>query len=198
MASRGYVVIQPNYRGSEGYGLDHWRAGDKKWGLEMQDDLDDAALYLVEQGLAQKDKLAMFGWSYGGYASFVASLRENNIYQCSVAGAGVSNLSLLNAGIYGSRYLRKLQRPTIDGISPIDHVKDVNIPIFVVHGDADQRVDVKHSRQFVDKLKEYGKDYKYTEIKDLDHFYSTFSHDHKTQFFNDLLEYLASDKCFGK
>ncbi|TMO45134.1 S9 family peptidase, partial [Pseudoalteromonas ruthenica] len=72
LASNGYVVIQPNYRGSTGYGLEHWKAGDKNWGLKMQDDLDDAAMYLVDSGLAVKNKLAMFGWSYGGYAAFAA------------------------------------------------------------------------------------------------------------------------------
>ena len=67
----------------------------RKWGLEMQDDVDDAALYLVEQGLADRDRLAIFGWSYGGYSAFVGSMREDNIYQCAIAGAGVSDLDVI-------------------------------------------------------------------------------------------------------
>ncbi len=198
LASRGYVVIEPNFRGSTGYGLDHWKAGDKNWGLSMQDDIDDAALYLVAEGLSSQGALAIFGWSYGGYAAFVGSLRDDNIYQCSVAGAGVSNLSLVNAGLHSNRFLRELQRPTIKGISPVEQADKVNIPIFVVHGAIDERVPVTHSRQFVDKLKSLDKDYIYSEIPGLDHFSSRFSYEHKTRFYGEMLEFLASDKCFGQ
>ncbi|NVJ99378.1 MAG: S9 family peptidase [Alphaproteobacteria bacterium] len=198
LAHHGYVVIRPNYRGSTGYGLDHWKAGDKNWGLTMQDDLDDAAMYLVDKGLATTDKLAIFGWSYGGYAAFAATVRKDSIYQCSLAGAGVSNLDLLNAGLDENPFLRKLQMPTIDGVSPVKHVEDANIPIFVVHGEIDQRVPVVHSRQFVDELKKHDKDYKYSEIDGLDHFYNTFDYEHKVRFYSEMLEWFASDKCFGK
>lgn len=182
LASSGYIVIQPNYRGSTGYGLDHWIAGDKNWGLSMQDDLDDAAMFLVNKGLATKDKLAMFGWSYGGYAAFAASMRENNIYQCTVAGAGVSDLNRINATLNDSRFLSILQRPTIEGVSPLAQVEKVNVPILVVHGDIDQRVPVKHSRLFVDELEDYDKDFKYVELKDADHFGDYLFYEHKKSF----------------
>lgn len=198
LAHHGYVVIQPQFRGSEGYGLDHWMAGDAKWGLEMQDDNDDAALYLVDKGLATRDKLAIFGWSYGGYAAFVGSMRENNIYQCAIPGAGVSDMSLIRGGIHGSPFLRKFQRPTIKGVSPIDHVEKVNVPMLVIHGDIDQRVDVVHSRKFVSRLKDHDKDYRYLELEGADHFSNTLYYDHKTEFYGALLEFLASEKCFGK
>ncbi len=194
LAYHGYIVIQPNYRGSTGYGLEHWIAGDKNWGLTMQDDLDDAALFLVEKGLTTKDKLAMFGWSYGGYAAFAGSMRENNIYQCTVAGAGVSDLNRINATLNESRFLQKLQRPTLKGVSPLDQVEKVNVPILVIHGDIDGRVPIKHSRQFVDELKKYNKDYKYIELKDADHFYDTLFYNHKTRFYSELLDWL-DNKC---
>lgn len=194
LASNGYVVIQPNYRGSTGYGIEHWTAGDENWGLKMQDDLDDAALFLVEKGLATKDKLAMFGWSYGGYAAFAASMRDNNIYQCTVAGAGVSDLSRINATLNDSRYLSRLQRPTIKGISPLEQVEKVNVPILVIHGDIDSRVPVEHSRAFVKKLEEYKKDYKYVELKDADHFSDTLFYNHKTILYTELLNWL-DNKC---
>lgn len=195
LAHHGYLIIQPNYRGSTGYGLDHWKVADKEWGLTMQDDLDDAALYLVEKGLADKGRLAMFGWSYGGYAAFVGSMRENNIYKCTVAGAGVSDLPRLRAAIFGSRIARISQRPTVTGVNPLDHVDKVNVPILVVHGDIDERVNVSHSRDFVAKLKQQGKDHKYLEIKGLDHFYSRFTYEHKNLFFRELLNWL-DNKCF--
>ncbi|MGB0936897.1 MAG: alpha/beta hydrolase family protein [Colwellia sp.] len=194
LASQGYLVIQPNYRGSTGYGLDHWIAGDFNWGLTMQDDLDDAALFLVKKGLATKDKLAMFGWSYGGYAAFAGSMRENNIYQCTVAGAGVSDLNRINATLNDNIYLRELQRPTIKGVSPLAQVEKVNVPILVIHGDIDGRVPVKHSRQFVEKLEDLNKDHKYVELEDADHFSDTLFPEHKNIFYSELINWL-DNKC---
>jgi dipeptidyl aminopeptidase/acylaminoacyl peptidase len=190
LANNGYIVIQPQFRGSQGYGLEHWKAGDKNWGLTMQDDNDDAAMYLVKKGLATKDKLALFGWSYGGYAAFAASMRENNIYQCSIAGAGVSNLNRINATLNESIFLRELQRPTIEGISPIEHVEKVNIPVLVIHGDIDVRVPVKHSEEFVAQLEKYNKEHKYVELEDADHFSDTLFYDHKQEFYTAMLSYL--------
>lgn len=194
LAHHGYLVIQPNYRGSTGYGLEYWKAGDKNWGLKMQDDLDDAAQFLISKGLADKTKLAMFGWSYGGYAAFVSSMRDNNIYKCSIAGAGVSDLNRLNAVLNDNRFLSMLQQPTVKGVSPVEKVDKVNIPILVIHGDIDSRVPVKHSHDFVDKLKEYHKDYRYVELKDADHFYDTLFYEHKETLYRELLGWL-DNKC---
>ncbi|MEO1189970.1 MAG: prolyl oligopeptidase family serine peptidase, partial [Pseudomonadota bacterium] len=98
LANRGYVVFRPNYRGSLGLGKDYWMAGDNKWGYEMQDDVEDGMQTLVDQGIADPDKLAIFGWSYGGYSAMVAATRENPMFICMVAGAGVSDLSRLRGG----------------------------------------------------------------------------------------------------
>ncbi len=195
LAHHGYLVVQPNYRGSTGYGLDHWKAGDNNWGLTMQDDLDDAALHLVSLGLADKNKLTMFGWSYGGYAAFVASLRENNIYQCAIAGAGVSDLGRINATLNDNPFLALLQRPTITGVSPRQMTEKVNIPILVIHPDIDSRVPVEHSRLFVDGLKRNNKIHKYVELVDADHFSDTLFYDHKMQFYSELLDWLKSPNC---
>ncbi|NVK55172.1 MAG: S9 family peptidase [Alteromonadaceae bacterium] len=194
LASHGYLVIQPNFRGSTGYGLDHWKAGDKNWGLTMQDDLDDAANFLVSKGLADKDKLAMFGWSYGGYAAFAATLREPNLYQCTVAGAGVSDLSRINATLNESPLLSKLQKPTIDGVNPVENVAKANVPILVIHGDIDQRVPIEHSDAFVAELKKLNKDHKYVVLDGADHFSDTLFYDHKTQFYGELINWL-DNKC---
>lgn len=195
LASHGYLVIQPQFRGSEGYGLDHWIAGDREWGLKMQDDLDDAANFLVKKGLADQSRLAMFGWSYGGYAAFVASMRENNIYKCSIAGAGVSDLDRISATLNESRFLRELQRPTITGISPIEQVEKVNIPLLVIHGDIDKIVPVEHSQLFVEELKRLGKDHKYVEIEDLGHKSFMFNYEQTELFYTELINWLQN-KCF--
>jgi len=188
LAHHGYLVIQPQYRGSTGYGIEHWRVADKKWGLDMQDDLDDAAQFLVKKGLAAPDKLMMFGWSYGGYAAFAASMRENNIYQCVVAGAGVSDLNRVNSTI-SNRFGRERQKPTIAGVSPIEHVNKVNVPIFVIHGDIDKIVPIRHSSAFVEELEKYGKNYKYLELDELGHTSNMFDYGHKTKFYGELLNW---------
>ncbi len=198
LAHHGYVVIQPQFRGSEGFGLAHWIAGDAKWGLEMQDDVDDAAMYLVDKGLATSDQLAIFGWSYGGYSAFVGAMRDNNIYQCSIPGAGVSDLSLIRGGLAESKFSKILQRPTIKGVSPVEQVEKVNIPMLIVHGDIDRIVEPVHSRKLVSRLKDLDKDYRYIELKGADHYLSRLYYNHKTEFYGALLEFLASDKCFGQ
>ncbi len=170
--SRGYVVIQPQFRGSEGWGSKLARAGDAQWGKTMQDDNDDAAKYLIDQKLAAPDRIALFGYSYGGYAAFVASIRPNGLYQCSVAGAGVAEIKRFQGETYNNRFLREYQRPTIDGLDPLSNAKNASIPIFVYHGDRDQTVEVEESRRFVAALKAAGKPYKYLEIKDMGHQYN--------------------------
>ena len=194
LASHGYLVIQPQFRGSTGFGLEHWKAGDKMWGLTMQDDMDDAAMFLVNKGLASKDKLAMFGWSYGGYSAFVGSMRDNNIYQCTVAGAGVSDLGRIKATLLDNPIANLQARPFYKGLSPLDTVEKVNVPILVIHGDIDERVPVEQSRLFVDKLKKYKKDFKYVELKDADHFYNTLFYNHKKEFYGELVSWL-DNKC---
>ncbi|MEO2267372.1 prolyl oligopeptidase family serine peptidase [Pseudoalteromonas sp. YIC-656] len=190
LVSHGYAVIQPNYRGSTGYGLEHWKAGDKNWGLKMQDDLDDAAQYMIDKGITSKDKVAMFGWSYGGYAAFAASMRENNMYQCTVAGAGVSDLSRINARLHDNALLNKLQRPTIKGVSPVEQVEKVNVPILVIHGDIDGRVPIEHSDAFVSELKKHNKQHKYVVLEDADHFMNTLFYGHKQKFYSELIDWL--------
>ena len=192
LASHGYLVIQPQYRGSTGFGMELWKAGDAQWGLTMQDDLDDAAMYLVNKGLADKDRLGMFGWSFGGYTSFVASMREDNIYQCAVAAAGVASIDRWRALINRSRYGRIYQLPTVDGVSPVDHVNDVNIPLLVLHGDIDRQVTIEHSREFIDKIKSANKDYKYVEIEGADHYANTLFYPHRLELYEELLGWLDS------
>jgi dipeptidyl aminopeptidase/acylaminoacyl peptidase len=162
----------------------------------MQDDLDDGALHLVEEGLADRDRLAMFGWSYGGYAALVAAARTPQIYQCVVAGAGVSD-NLLQVNYYRDR-LRGASRKEqlgmwLESVSPIDHVADVNIPMLVVHGAVDQRVPVDHSNRYRERLKEHGKRFEYLELEGADHFYNTLNYDHRLDFYRAMLEFLATD-----
>ena len=192
LANRGYVVLQPQYRGSEGFGQTLWRAGDNEWGQKMQDDKDDGARWLVEQGIAAEERIAIFGYSYGGFAAMAASVRRNSPYQCAISGAGLAELRSFDKVTFTNRFQRQFQNPTIGGMSPLDHVRDSEIPIFVFHGDRDQRVPVEQSRKFVRAMERAGKDVEYLEIVDLWHSLPWWPQHHLAMF-ESLEDYLAND-----
>lgn len=199
LANNGYMVLQPQYRGSFNYGLDFYLAAFSdvsQGGHAMQDDKDDGALHLVEQGLADKDRVAMFGWSYGGYAALVAASRTPQVYQCVVAGAAVTDPTMQ------VNYIRFRMRGApsekwIDfwdkAISPLDEVEKVNVPMLIVHGDVDQRVPINHAKKYLKLLDEHGKSYEYLELAGADHFGSTLSYNHQETFFGKMIDYLAND-----
>ncbi|PKP81805.1 MAG: S9 family peptidase [Alphaproteobacteria bacterium HGW-Alphaproteobacteria-18] len=153
-ASRGYIVMQPQYRGSAGWGRKLWLAGDGEWGLKMQDDKDDGAAWLVSQGLVDADKIAIHGYSYGGFAAFAASVRPNSPYQCAIAGAGVANLTKLGNSWGESRIQRIFQGNTVKGMDPQQNTDKINIPILIYHGEYDVRVPIFHSRDFYNAIKD--------------------------------------------
>ena len=169
LANRGYAVLQPQYRGSLGWGQKLWRAGDREWGQKMQDDKDDGAAWLVQQGTADKDRIAMYGFSYGGYAAMAAIVRPNPPYQCAIAGAGLSELRTFDKVTFGSRFGREFQNPTVAGLSPLDEVQKASIPIMIFHGDRDQTVPIDQSEKYHNALKAAGKNTQYVEIKDYGH-----------------------------
>ena len=193
LANRGYLVLQPQYRGSEGWGQTLWRAGDKEWGGKMQDDKDDGAMWLVEHGLADPDRLAMFGYSYGGYAAMASIVRADTPYQCAIAGAGLSELRYFDKVTFEGRFGREFQNPTIKGLSPLDVAKDAKIPIFIFHGDRDQRVPIAQSRKYVSALRRAGKDVEYHEIVDLWHSLPWWPQHHLAVF--EILEDYLGNRC---
>lgn len=192
-AARGYAVLQPQFRGSEGWGQKLWRAGDKEWGQKMQDDMDDGAKWLISQGLAAPDRIAMHGYSYGGYAAMAAAVRPNGIYQCSIAGAGVAELDYFRENLNQNPISRAFQRPTIDGLQPLDHVGEVSIPIFLYHGDRDQTVRIEESERFVAGLKRFNKPYRFTVLKDMGHQSNRWEAGQITQVLTEIESYLRTD-----
>ncbi|MAT83651.1 MAG: hypothetical protein CMQ43_06510 [Gammaproteobacteria bacterium] len=192
LANRGYAVLQPQYRGSEGWGQKLWRAGDREWGQKMQDDKDDGARWLVEQGIAAEDRIAIYGYSYGGYAAMAATVRPNSPYQCAIAGAGLSELDTFDKITFENPFNREFQNPTIGGLSPLYVVEQANIPIFIFHGDRDQRVPVDQSRKFNRALERREKNTEYLEIPDLWHSLPWFPQ-HHLAVLSSLERYLAED-----
>ncbi|HVY89176.1 MAG TPA: prolyl oligopeptidase family serine peptidase, partial [Hyphomonadaceae bacterium] len=157
LATRGYAVLQPQYRGSEGWGHNLWLAGDGEWGQKMQDDKDDGANWMVKEGYANKDRIAIFGYSYGGFAAFAASVRPGGPFKCAIAGAGVANLTRISNNWGENRQQRALQGRTVKGMDPQQNTAKLAMPILIFHGDHDVRVPLYHSTDFYNSVKATGK-----------------------------------------
>ena len=198
LANAGYMVLQPQYRMSVGWGQELFDSAYGQHGLAMQDDKDDGAKYLVEQGLADPDRMAMFGWSYGGYAALVAASREPNIYQCVIAGAAVADpakVYRLRRSPYDAKALDDWsQRRGMIGINPINEVSKINVPLLMVHGDVDARVLYFNMKDYRDAMEKAGKtNAQYLTLKGADHFYVTLMYEHQKQFYTKMLDFLAND-----
>lgn len=201
LANNGYLVIQPQYRMSMGHGLDHFTSGilqgHSEMGRKMQDDKDDGALYLIEQGLADPDRVAMFGWSYGGYAALVAASRTPQIYQCTIAGAAVADyVRSANDEVRGYKPtgLNEIWRDRqYQAVQPVDEVEKVNIPILLIHGSVDSRVLPKQARYYRKELEKQGKFHKFVELDGADHFSNTLFYDHQLTLYESIIDFLNND-----
>ncbi len=206
LANNGYMVLQPQYRGSKGYGTEFyqlaWKDGSEA-GYGMQDDKDDGALYLVKKGLADPDRVAMFGWSYGGYAALVAASREEQIYQCVIAGAAVADMERQYNEYANEPWWRgapKIEQLAyrLDAVNPIDEADKVNVPILLIHGSVDQRVQPYHAKLYRNELDDAGKFYKFVELEGADHFYNTLFFEHQITMYTEIIDFLQSPHCFGE
>ena len=169
LVSQCRVVLQPQFRGSAGWGRALWYAGDREGGQKMQDDKDDGAKWLVSEKLADPKRIAMFGFSYGGYSAFAAAVRPNGLYKCAIAGAGVSDIERIGARLFTNPFFRSAQEPTMRGLNPLAQADKIQIPIMVYHGDRDQTVPLMQSELFVDKAKAAGKPVEYHVLNDYAH-----------------------------
>jgi dipeptidyl aminopeptidase/acylaminoacyl peptidase len=174
-AARGYAVLQPQFRGSQGWGQRLWRAGDREWGRAMQDDKNDGALWMAEQGIADPDRIAMHGYSYGGYAAMMAAVRGNGIYRCAAAGAGPATIDMFKKATFNSRFLREFQHPTAEGVDPLRHVGDASIPVLLYTGDRDTNVLPAESETFAAALRRAGKDVEIRILPDMEHTLNTWT-----------------------
>lgn len=167
LASRGYAVLQMNYRASTGYGRQFWEAGFKQWGQAMQDDISDGVQWLIDEGVADAQRVAIYGGSYGGYATLAGVTFTPDLYACAVDYVGVSNLFTFMTTIppYWEPYLKMMYEMVGDPVadkemmhanSPVFHIDKIKCPLLVVQGANDPRVNIDEADQIVKALRARG------------------------------------------
>jgi dipeptidyl aminopeptidase/acylaminoacyl peptidase len=176
LASRGYAVLQVNFRGSTGYGWEWYEAGLRNWGTVMVDDITAATKWAIAEGIADPANTCIAGWSYGGYAALMSAVREPELYRCAVSIAGVADLRALareDSRFYGGRqrvtYTLGDDVSELKAGSPLRAVDKIKAPVLLVHGDADIQVGVDHSKRMARALKGANKKVELVVIKDGNH-----------------------------
>jgi len=167
LASRGYAVLQPNFRGSTGYGRDYVERGFGQLGAGMIDDIEDGVAWLADQGVIDAARVCIMGASYGGYAALWGPIRSPQRYRCAISFAGVSDLRAIvrydSRFFTATRYYRNWRR-RIEGeqgadlaaISPLNHAARLRVPLLIAHGERDWNVPPSHSRNLLRALARAG------------------------------------------
>jgi dipeptidyl aminopeptidase/acylaminoacyl peptidase len=172
LASRGYVVIEPEFRGGEGFGYAHFRAGWRQWGRAMQDDVADALQWAVKQGWVDSKRMCIAGASYGGYATLMGLVRHPELYRCGVAWVAVTDPRLMFKWHWGndiSEEARKYGYPALigdptqnadgwDAITPVAQAANIKAPLLLAFGGKDWRVPLEHGTRMRDALRAAGRD----------------------------------------
>jgi dipeptidyl aminopeptidase/acylaminoacyl peptidase len=169
LASRGYAVLEPEYRGSTGFGSKHFRAGWKQWGLKMQDDIADGARWAIKEGIVDPKRICIAGASYGGYATLMGLINDPDLYRCGIDWVGVTDISLLYTGHWSFRSdmsdsWKEYGMPDLIGdvvkdaqqfkaTSPIEQAARIKQPLLLAYGGSDHRVPIYHGRKFYDAVK---------------------------------------------
>ena len=203
-ASRGYAVLQPNFRGSTGYGRRFLEAGHGEWGGKMQDDLSDGVLALAETGRIDADRVCIIGASYGGYAALMGGATTPDLFKCVVAIAPVTDLKRmlreeLTAGGHDSPSLdywkeqlgvERIGDRALNAVAPVRLAASFDDPVLLLHGEDDTVVPIKHSIEMERALKRAGKSVKFVKLKGEDHWLSRA--ETRTQLLREINDFLEA------
>ena len=176
LANRGFAVFQMNFRGSTGYGREFWEISFKEWGKSMQDDITDGVNWLIDEGIADPDRIAIYGVSYGGYATLAGLTFTPDLYACGVDYVGISSLFTFMVDmppyweLYRNMFYEMVGHPEKDkdllaSSSPLLHIDKIKVPLFIAQGANDPRVKKSESDQIIEALKSVGIDVPYM-VKD--------------------------------
>ena len=183
-ASRGYAVLEPEPRGSVGFGAQHYLSSFKQWGLAMQDDITDGALHLAKEGIVDKSRMCLFGGSYGGYASLQGLVRDPDLWRCASSYIAVTDLELLQSvswsntarltDYFDTDFKRRVgdreqNRAQFDATSPAKNADKIKAAVMLTMGGQDQRVPIIHGTTMRDTMEKAGKPLDYTVYTDEGH-----------------------------
>ncbi|MBV8666984.1 MAG: S9 family peptidase [Burkholderiaceae bacterium] len=171
LASRGYVVLEPEFRGSEGFGSKHFKAGWKQWGLAMQDDVADGVKWAIAQGIADPKRICIGGASYGGYATLMGLINDPDLYRCGFEWVGVTDIDLMYSVSwsdfsdswkqYGMPIIigdREKDAAQLKATSPIEQAARIKQPLLMAYGGVDERVPKIHGEKFYDSVRKTNSD----------------------------------------
>ncbi len=206
LATNGYVVFQPQFRGSSGFGKAFEEAGFGQWGLSMQDDVTAGVEHLIKQGIADPKRICIYGASYGGYAAVWGLIKTPELYRCGISFAGVSDIEYMLtdwSDRNSNKRVRELQRFRIgdrqrdklkfDEVSPLKHAQGIKVPLLIAHGEDDERVPPSHSKKLMKALDALHKPYEWVPLPSEGHgiYYSS----NRIRFLEALMTFI--DKNIG-
>ncbi|MES1201714.1 MAG: S9 family peptidase [Pseudomonadota bacterium] len=206
LASRGYVVLQPNFRGSSGFGRTFANAGHHQWGLRMQEDVTDAVKHMVDAGVADQHRICIVGGSYGGYAALVGAALTPDLYRCAISISGVSDLlEFLRAerddGTQTINYQYwinsigdpRTNREQLMATSPRRIAASVHVPVLLVHGEWDSVVPIHQSNLMVDALNHSGNRTRLIRVPQEGHSFYSWTKEHRLMLYNEVEAFLAQN-----
>ena len=200
LANRGYGVLQMNFRGSTGYGREFWEISFKQWGKTMQDDISDGVLWLIDEGIADSERIAIYGASYGGYATLAGLTFTPDLYACGVDYVGVSNIFTLLETLppyweLGRQMMYEMigdpetEKDLLKAASPLFHVDKIKAPLFVAQGANDPRVKQAEADQIVEALQSRGIDVPYMLKEDEGHGF--YNEENQFDFYREMEVFLS-------
>ncbi|HBT71188.1 MAG TPA: S9 family peptidase, partial [Lysinibacillus sp.] len=201
LANRGYAVLQVNFRSSTGYGKEFLQAGNKQWGLKIQDDITDGVQWAIDQGIADPERIGIYGASFGGYATLAGITYTPDLYAAAVDYVGVSNIfTLLNTippywETMRNLFYERVGHPEKDkdlltAVSPIFHADKIKTPLFVAQGANDPRVNKAESDQIVEALRARGVDVEYMLKDNEGHGFA--NEENRIEFYNAMVKFFDS------
>jgi dipeptidyl aminopeptidase/acylaminoacyl peptidase len=201
-ASQGYLVIQPQFRGSAGFGGDHVRAGDGEWGKKMQSDISDGVAFFAKKGMIDPERVCIVGWSYGGYAALAGGAFTPDLYKCVVSINGVSDLPLImrdekadhGRDSWVVSYWEKLMtggeasNENLKAVSPVHSADQFKAPVLLIHGERDQVVKINQSKRMKSALEKAGMPVELLILDDDNH--SILEGDNRVKAFTKVIEFV--------
>jgi dipeptidyl aminopeptidase/acylaminoacyl peptidase len=203
LATRGYAVLQPQFRGSRGFGRKYEEAGYRQWGKAMQDDITDGVRDLTARGIVDPQRVCIQGSSYGGYAALWGLIKSPELYKCGVSFAGVTNLAVLVNRVDrtddDARWLRRhigdpaQDKRELEWVSPVLHADRIKVPVLLVHGERDRVVPPSHGRNMLEALRDDRKQVEWLALNHAGH--GIFLPSERTTYYTTLLDFL--DRMIG-